>query len=225
MTYLFNGVSLKNGRHSNMDSLFLKSKSISGESALLAVVGDGVGSLADGAFASREAVRILSEWFEQVEDRDRIGLEMRDVILGINDYIISEAKRRNIETASTISVLLLIEDRYYTVHVGDSRIYSCENGVLTVITEDDISESGKLTACIGQARNIVLQYSEGTAVDKTFLICSDGLYNKMDKDLMIDKMIFKSKRALKESMEALTQYAIQCGERDNISLALVKLES
>jgi len=44
-----------------MDSLLLTEKRISGVPSLLAVVCDGVGSMADGAFASVETVRMLNE--------------------------------------------------------------------------------------------------------------------------------------------------------------------
>ncbi len=223
--YLYDGVSLQNRRQSNMDSFILKSRNIRGKNALLTSVCDGVGSLSEGMFASGQAVQMLGEWFDKVNNTDSIGLKMRDAILDINRYIILEANRMGIETASTISVLLLIEDLYHIVHVGDSRIYSYENNVLSLLTSDDISESGNLTAYIGRVEDVVLQYYEGIAEDKTFLICSDGLYNRMDVNFMINKLKIKNKRALKESMESLTQYVIEQGEQDNISLALVKIES
>lgn len=225
MNYLYNGISLQNKRQSNMDSLLLKSGRISDKDALLVVVCDGVGSLRDGAFASGTAVRMLSEWFGRETNTDRIGLRMRDAILEINAYIMLEAKRKKMNTASTLSALLLIKDVYYIAHVGDSRIYSYEGDLLSVLTNDDVSESGKLTACIGQTENIVLQYSEGLAAGKIFLLCSDGLYKRMDPNFIVTKMKIENKRSLKESVEALTQYVINIGERDNISLALVKIES
>jgi serine/threonine protein phosphatase PrpC len=63
MDYLFDGVSLKNGRETNMDSLLLTARKINKTPTLLAVLCDGVGSMADGAFASIESVRLLNDWF------------------------------------------------------------------------------------------------------------------------------------------------------------------
>jgi serine/threonine protein phosphatase PrpC len=208
-----------------MDSLLLKCGLINETNALLAVVCDGVGSLADGDFASGTAVRKLSEWFDGVSSIEHIGLRLRDIILEINAHVISEAKQRNLETASTLSALLLIERDYHIAHIGDSRIYCYEDGELTILTSDDVSESGKLTACIGRSKDIFLQYYEGPATGKTFLICSDGAYKRMDIDFMIAKLKIWNKKSLNEPIETLPQYVIERGEQDNISLAIVKIES
>jgi len=129
--------------------------------------------------------------------------------------------------ASTLSALLLIENIYYITHIGDSRIYcyECENETLTVLTNDDVSESGKLTACIGQNENIFLQYSEGVASGKIFLVCSDGLYKKMDTGFLANQMKKCNKRSLKELIVSLPQYVMDRGEQDNISMALIKMEN
>jgi len=225
VNYHYDGVSLQNRRQSNMDSLLLKCLKISRKNALLAVVCDGVGSLADGAFASGTATRMLGKWFSEAKGIDRIGLRMRDTVLEINTDIISEAKRLNMNTASTLSALLLIEDTYHIVHAGDSRVYCYSDELLSILTNDDISTEGKLTSCIGISENIILQYSEGQAADRLFLLCSDGLYKRMNTDFMIARIKTIDKRTLKEALEALTRHAIECGEQDNISLALVLTES
>jgi len=225
VSYIFNGISLQNGRQSNMDSLLLKNRIIDKKNIMLAVVCDGVGSLSDGAFASGTAVKMLSEWFSELTDMNRIGIILRDVILKINLYIVSEAKKNNMNTASTLSALLLIENNYYAVHIGDSRIYIYENDLFSILTNDDVSESGKLRGCIGQTENIFLQYFEGAAENKTFLLCSDGLYKRMNIEFLTEKMKNFGKRYLKEYVNSLPKYVIECGEKDNITFALIKMEN
>ena len=226
MKYLFRGVSLKNMRQTNMDSLLLKSRRIIKSNAMIAVVCDGVGSLTDGGFASAMAVRLLIEWFSSVNSTNHIGLRMRDAVYLINARIISESKQKNLETASTLSALLLIEHNYYITHLGDSRIYCYEDktDALSILTNDDVSESGKLSAYIGKTEDIFLQYSEGTAIGKTFLVCSDGLYKRMDAEFMTNNLKTWNAKAKDKSLNALSQYVIERGERDNISLALIKTE-
>jgi serine/threonine protein phosphatase PrpC len=224
VNYLFSGESLRNKRPVNMDSLLLKCGMIREKKALLAVVCDGVGSLADGAFASKRAVQMLSEWFSKADTACRIGLALRDAIITINGHVMKEAGKANIKAASTLSALLLINRYYYIVHIGDSRIYSCEDETLSILTCDDISEEGKLTACIGQTENIFLQYYEGKASGKTFLICSDGLYKRMDTDFLRSQLKDWDKCSAEEAIKNLTQYVIEQGEQDNISIALVKTE-
>ena len=223
MKYLFNGVSLQNGRQSNMDSLLLKSRQIAGKSAVLAVVCDGVGSMADGAFASGTAVVMLSEWFSKLAAAERAGLKMRDTVLEINSRIVSEAEKHDLNAASTLSALLLVENEFFIVHTGDSRVYSFGDGALSTHTGDDVTESGKLVGYIGKRGEIFPQYSEGAATGKVFLVCSDGLYKRMDESFMAMKMKNWSKRSMKESLESLPQYVISRGEQDNITLAIVKI--
>ena len=205
-----------------MDSLLLRERVIAGQDALIAVVCDGVGALEDGAFAASTAVRMLSDWFGGLDTAERIGLRMRDAALAINAHIVAKAKAEAKNTASTLSALLLLGDMYYIVHVGDSRIYSFSQGVLAQLTKDDTAESGQLKSCIGRKEDIVLYYTEGTAGPMTFLLCTDGLYKRMDLQLMLAKMDFGSKKSLKKAIASLTQYVIGQDERDNISLALVK---
>ena len=250
MRYLYHGISLQNKRPSNMDSLLLKCGTIGGGPALLALVCDGVGSMADGAFASGEAARMLSEWFDAAGSAGasgatdltgaagRVGLAMRDEVLRINKTIIARAKERGMDTATTLSALLLAGSAYYIVHIGDSRIYCLDGGrldggrgdrgaggqdqALSLLTHDDVSESGRLTACIGQTEALFPQYAEGDGGEKTFLLCSDGLYKRIDHSIMISTMKNWSEKAMKEPVEALAQYAVKQGERDNITVALAR---
>lgn len=222
MEYLYGGACLQNGRPTNMDSLLLKSRRIDGIDALLAVVCDGVGSLSEGSYASGTAARMLGEWFDCISEIERIGLKLRDAASAANAQITAEAKRKGIQTASTLSALLLVATAYYIVHVGDSRIYSYDGKSLSLLTSDDVSQSGKLTACIGRTDETVLQYSEGTATDHIFLICSDGLYKRTDLQSMIPRLKAGSRRMVNEAISALMQHAIDQGERDNITLAVVK---
>jgi len=227
-----------------MDSLLLKSGTIQSRSAFLALVCDGVGSMADGSFASGETARMLNEWFDRADSVARIGLDMRDAILRINSHIISQAKARNLNTATTLSATLFIENSYYITHIGDSRIYCYDpdhanarglsdqtivgdtgsRPALSLLTSDDVSVSGKLTACIGQTDNIFPHYAEGAAGGKTFLLCSDGLYKRMDTDVMVSAIKNWDRKSLRSPADMLTRYVIERGEPDNITVAMVKIE-
>ena len=222
MKYFYNGVSLQNNRQINMDSLLLKSRRIGDKDAMLAVVCDGVGSLADGGYASGTAVRLLNEWFGGETLTARAGIRIRDIILDINAYVIKEAANHNIDTASTLSALFLVDDYFYIAHIGDSRIYSYGDGLLKVLTNDDVSESGELTAYLGKRADIFMQCYEGAAPGKIFMVCSDGLYKKMDAGQIIEKMLDWDKRPHDAPVNSLARYVIERGERDNITLALIK---
>jgi serine/threonine protein phosphatase PrpC len=207
-----------------MDSLLLTVRRIGRGDALLAVVCDGVGSLEHGAVASGMAVRMLSEAFGALNDAERVGLTLSDAVLGINAHICREAKTQGISTATTLSALLITNGAYYIVHIGDSRIYGFNGGALTLLTHDDVSDSGRLAACIGRDENISLKYSEDDAVGKCFLLCTDGLYKRMDMEYLTEKLARINKRTLKGLVSALPRYVIEKGEQDNITLAIIKTE-
>ena len=224
MSYYYYDKSLQNRLPSNMDCMLVKSRHIEGRSTLLAVVCDGFGSYENGMYASATAIKMLRGWFATITNADNIGMKMKDAVLKINSCIISQTKQSNINTASTLSALLLIEDVFYIAHVGDSRVYSYDGKMLTLLTNDDVSESGTLTACMGQKEDVVIQYYEGMATGKTFIVCSDGLYKRMDMNFMASRIKISNRRLFKESAKILAQHVVEHGEQDNISIALVKVK-
>lgn len=121
-----------------MDSLLLKERNISGTEVCLATVCDGVGSLENGAVASSLAIQILIDWLNRLTTTERIGLKLLDTVHDINQKIVQEAISNHVRTASTLSALLMADGKYYTSHVGDSRIYSCSEEGFHQLTEDQV---------------------------------------------------------------------------------------
>lgn len=220
--YIYSGICFKNGRTSNMDSLLVKIRRFGGKEALLAVVCDGVGSLQDGEFASGTAARELGEWFDSLKNFERAGMKMRDMVHTINAHIVYAVKQKNLQSASTLSAILLFEGRYHITHVGDSRVYAHDGQALIQLTCDDVSETGSLTAYIGREDGLVPQYLEGDAAEQTFLLCSDGLYKRMDWEFFSANMGTGSMREAKNSVNVLTRYVVNRGEKDNITAVLIK---
>ena len=223
MGFLFDGICLQNGRQTNMDSLLLAGRKIAGTPSMLAVVCDGVGSMADGAFASMESVRLLNEWFTGIGSIERAGLRMRDEVFSINAKIVAYANEKGVSTATTLSALLLIGRQYYIVHAGDSRIYSAGGDGLLPLTVDTVDDTGKLTTAIGRRDDPELHYSEGIAVNDVFLLCSDGLYKRIDDAWLFKHIDAGGKKALKKTLKLLSGFAIERGESDNITIAILKI--
>jgi len=223
MEFLFDGLCLQNGRETNMDSLLLAERKISGTPVLLAVVCDGVGSLVDGAFASMESVRSLNAWFYELSDIFRAGLRLRDEVLSINSRILADSAALGVKTATTLSALLLVGNYYYVVHSGDSRVYAVNNDGLLSLTTDMVNESGKLTSCIGRFDNPELYYTEGVSDSDGFLLCSDGLYKRVDENIVFNNIDIDTRKSLSKTLNNLSDFAIGQGERDNISIAIIKI--
>jgi len=203
-----------------MDSLLLRKRSVVGRDILLAVVCDGVGSMEHGSYASAYAAKALNQWFDQAEDVQRLGLRLRDRVLEINQEIIAEAEANGLRTASTLSALLLTGPKYYIVHTGDSRVYCWADHKLVQLTTDQ-SQGGQLTACLGHRGYTDLTYNEGLCTGQGFLICSDGLYKRMDLEHLRQKLGDLKKKNIRKVLAHLVSYVEERGETDNISLALV----
>lgn len=220
MAVYYDGISLQNRKGTNMDSILLKRKTLAGRELCLAVVCDGVGSLEQGAFAASAAVRMFSTWFEKLESENRIGLELRDYVMEIHQRVLKAARGYQIRTASTLSALLLDGERYYVVHIGDSRIYCYRDGIVEQLTQDQVCR-GRLTSCLGHENRPSIQYNEGVLHGELFLLCTDGLYKRLDDSFFQSELAGTDKKRLKKTVEQLAQCAVEQGEKDNISLALV----
>jgi len=203
-----------------MDSLLLKKRIVSGKEVCLAAVCDGVGSLEDGAVASSIAIQMLIEWMNQIGTDERIGLALIDIVQKINQRVVHESIENGIQTASTLSALLLTGEKYYTAHVGDSRIYCYVSGGLRQLTEDQVL-NGKLAGYLGRTENFSVSYREYDWLGEKFLLCSDGLYKKLDTKCMEKYCSQVNKGNISRILEKLVQSAIKNGESDNISAAFV----
>ena len=215
------GLSVQNQRPSNMDSILVCQRTVGQGAALLAVVCDGVGSVRDGAFSATYCTANLARWFQQAQST-RLGLELRDRVLALNGELLRLAKEKGLNTATTLSALLLTEGQYVTVHIGDSRIYHYNGMELKQLTQDDNSSQGKLTGCIGQWQDILPHYDEGAAKNGVFLLCSDGLYKCLSREALGVEVTRSFGKSQRRALKRLTKAAIAAGATDNISAILVQ---
>ena len=221
MACVYAGISLTNGRAVNMDSLLLKSRTVAGTEVCLAAVCDGVGSLADGALSAQWAVQMLYNWLENLEDAEELGARLRDYVQTMNLAIRTKAQKQQAETACTLSCLLLWRQWYCLAHVGDSRIYLWEQGALRQLTQDQ-ARRGRLTQAMGHREHVTVFFQQGEQRgEQRFLLCSDGLYKRMEPETLGACMARLNRRSLQKALRQLTEHVISQGERDNISAALL----
>ncbi|MBC5716764.1 serine/threonine-protein phosphatase [Colidextribacter sp. 210702-DFI.3.9] len=221
MACVYDGISLTNGRAVNMDSLLLKSRTVAGTEVCLAAVCDGVGSLADGALSAQWAVQMLYNWLENLEDAEELGARLRDYVQTMNLAIRTKAQKQQAETACTLSCLLLWRQWYCLAHVGDSRIYLWEQGALRQLTQDQ-ARRGRLTQAMGHREHVTVFFQQGEQRgEQRFLLCSDGLYKRMEPETLGACMARLNRRSLQKALRQLTEHVISQGERDNISAALL----
>jgi len=197
----------------------------------LVVVADGMGGHRAGNIASEMSVTDLG--------RDWINTDFRE-LSQIRDWMIAaiDAENRKIYElgqneeykgmGTTIEVLAFVDNAVIFAHVGDSRIALIRNGEYKQLTNDHslvnaLIKAGQLTK-EGQAAPIeadlgVQQLEPGDYI----LANSDGLTNMISTEQIVH--IVNSPGFLEEKTSRLVAAANEAGGLDNITVALVKVES
>lgn len=234
-------------RETNDDSILAMRRIVNGHMICLYVVADGCGGMSGGSKASRLITQSLMEWMEECINNDFFNENLTDDYINrvldkeidlINEYVIEKGKGDGLKTASTMSLLFTVDDRYYIKHTGDSRIYRIRWS-LKQLTEDqtlvaDMVRNGSITRreakthqkrhvlnmCMGYYKNLRIFSSQGNIKNNDiFLICSDGLYNSIGRR----KLVKNSRRRDFVNNAQRLRKAILAGKAlDNVSVILVK---
>lgn len=235
----------------NQDSLLIKHAIYENVEVLMAVVCDGMGGLSKGELASATVIRSFSDWFTNVLPfelqcldfqilSDKLTLLLKDINARIIDY----GQKNDVNLGTTVSGILFIEDKYFIHHIGDSRIYHINSEVKQLTIDQTFVERevvrGRLTPeqakndkrrnlllqCVGASKAIEPQVIFGTIEPGFYLLCSDGLRHTITENEMLYTFGgSENKETLKKGARLLINTAKSRGEKDNISVIVVKIES
>jgi serine/threonine protein phosphatase PrpC len=221
-------------RASNEDSGFV--------GPYVALVADGVGGAAAGEVASATAAYAVA-----AVALGRLGESPEQVItqaaLAARDNIRLGVQRdlNRLGMATTLTVVVCDGRRVALGHVGDSRAYLLQDGVLRQLSTDHtyvqhLIDTGGLTP-EGRAthpwRNVVLRSVDGDpagpdidvipldlAVGDRLLLCSDGLTDLVDDDTIAEALRTED---AEDAASVLTAAALSAGGRDNITCIVLDL--
>jgi len=232
-------------REKNEDYLYAKSN--------LFIVADGMGGHMAGEVASRIAVETFIENFNSsLKDRSK----KTDILdfSQIKELLLKSIKIANREVygkailqpeyhgmGTTFTGCYIQQDKAYTIHVGDSRLYIKRGVEFNLLTSDhtivgelfrrgEISyeqtfnhpQRNYLTNVLGVAKDIDPDFfSHKVLPEDILLLCSDGL-NSMLRDEDIANIIDKYKDA-RNIAKNLIKGAIKKGGLDNITVIVVKI--
>ncbi|MDH5765934.1 MAG: Stp1/IreP family PP2C-type Ser/Thr phosphatase [Gammaproteobacteria bacterium] len=169
------------------------------------------------------------------------SIAVEQAIKEANNVIFDSAsKNEQYEGMGTTIVVLLFYDNRFTVgHVGDSRLYRLRDSQLELLTRDhtllqelvdrgfytreearNSMKKNLVTRAVGVSDTVEVDITEDTAaVDDIYLLCSDGL-NDMIEDDLIEDVINNYKSNLNKIAEELIKQANQHGGKDNVSALL-----
>lgn len=193
---------------------------------VIAAVADGIGGHRGGREASEYTVRGLLADYYATPDTWAVPRAIEAVADALNRWVIAEAGR-NAELAgmaTTLSALVLRGRRYYTAHIGDSRIYRLHEGRLQLLTTDHVWEhpelNNVLSRAVGLDPRLLLDFGEGEmAVGDRFLLISDGVWGILPDPLMAEVLLDHPEP--QAAAAALASLALAQGGHDNASAVVV----
>jgi protein phosphatase len=219
-------------RSSNQDSAYASDR--------LLIVADGMGGAAAGDLASAEALGVLRELDDELDDDALTALRqgVQDANARLAALIESDPSVEGMGT--TVEAMLFDGDKFAVAHIGDSRSYRLRGGKLTQLSIDhtfvqSLVEEGKLTpaearehphrslllrALLGRDDNAAdLSWLQPQLGDR-YLLCSDGL-----TDMVLDATIEQVLGAptIEQAAEELVRRALDAGGVDNVTVVIGEL--
>lgn len=220
--FVYDGISLKNKRDTNMDSVVMCLREIQGKKIGLFVVCDGVGSNPNGGEASRFLTTELSQWFFDLTLPRKFGVILNRQVLELNHALIDQEHGGT----STLTAMLLTPSRAYFTHVGDTRVYQSDKQLIapwTQLSTDQKNPENALVDYMGKPKQLVIDSWEVPVTTTRFLLCSDGFYNRLDWTTAAPALAQANKHSIRPTLESLAQDVIDKGEQDNASALLISV--
>lgn len=249
MVYSFGGMSDPGMKAVNQDCASWCLAECGGERIVLLAVCDGMGGLAHGELASAGVATEFEAWFRREISALSCRPDRMDLVRQQWDQLIGQKNaqlcQQPAQMGTALAVLLLWEEDYLLVNVGDVRGYLLRDRLEQLSVDQsyvsNLVATGRLSreeARRHPNRNILLQcigaddavepvFSAGkTRNGDIYLLCSDGLVHEI-WDAEIETLLKESCRAvqgdvLQNGIEELIRRARQRGEIDDITAIAVR---
>lgn len=209
---------------------------------LLFVVCDGMGGHAAGQIASELACKTFIDVYLH-HPASEADTAMRAAVVAANRFVtdVSRAVPARRGMGTTLSALILLQNKAFTVQIGDSRIYRLRNGELLQMTVDhtwveEMTRNGlmsreeaenhprkhMLTRAIGVEGDIQpdIELHDLKPGDQ-YLLCSDGLINHVGDGAIAQAL---STLAPSEAVWKLVGQALTGGGSDNCTVLVVRVD-
>lgn len=204
---------------------------------------DGMGGHASGKTASHLALRELkTQILKKSHFKTKFGFTsfimkaIKKANYAVNDLGTSSIQYRDMGT--TLILAAIHKDELYIFNVGDSRCYALDDGRLVQLSEDQtyvqfLYKTGKIKKeemATHPKRHVLMNalgtYPSITTVNRRFkkkfskiLLCSDGLYNMVEEDVIQD-VLLNEELSTESKVDNLINLANANGGKDNIAIAL-----
>lgn len=209
----------------NQDAFWLSGSSTGGKGSLV-VVCDGVSTsqtphMASGLAAMRAGEALLKGG-EPLEALDAARIAVETIPFDVDS---------DLPGPSTTAMAVLLRPgradgmtEAFWAWVGDSRIYWIPlTGAPRLLTIGHVDEFGRLARCLGSGADGTPETGHGAFPSGGWiLLCTDGLWG-YDPGMDASAVRIRTASGAAEACARLVQYALDCGGRDNVTAALVRL--
>lgn len=209
---------------------------------VLVAVADGVSGEEGGEIASRTAIDVTLRAYRESPrswgPAKRIYRAAQQANIEIYDRAIVVTELRRM--ATTLTALVVDEGMVHVAHCGDSRLYLIREGRIEQKTKDhtvtaekrrmgllsaerakDHAERSTLTHALG--RELIAAVDRITfpvAGGDTLVVCSDGLYNALSDDTLLE---IASGKDAQVACRELIRAANTLGTADNLTVGVVQI--
>lgn len=239
-------------KDTNQDSLSVKVINTSQGRMAFAILCDGMGGLAKGEVASASVIRAFDNWIYNelsnlcnapIEDA-AIRQQWEKIVLEQNEMIKAYGAGQGVKLGTTLVAMLLTQNRYYVVNVGDSRAYEITTELKQLtqdqtfvarevaqgnMTEEEAlmdSRRSVLLQCVGASDEVYPDFFFGTPSENAvYMLCSDGFRHEVLPEEIFEKLqpnVLMDEYQMNQNSTYLIELNKQRKERDNISVALVR---
>lgn len=212
------------------------------EKGVLMVVADGMGGHAAGEVASALVVESLRKALSELpSDHGPLQRLLDAAVRRVNQEVFRKAQsveRKGM--GATLTAVLVHDAEAWVAEVGDSRAYLLRGGTLRQVTKDQsyvqvLLDAGVLTpeqARTSPQKNIILQamgLEESVTVSlgrialrrgDRFLLCSDGLWGKLDDAELRDQL---ADERLAGAPARMVDLANERGAEDNVTVVVAEV--
>ena len=239
-------------KKTNQDAVLLQEADSDYGRIVFAAVCDGMGGLAQGEVASSMLIKALAAWFEerlpillgQGFTSKLLFYEWDVLAKELNVKIANYGRNNHLMLGTTLTALLLFDERYYIVNIGDSRIYRLTDHIRCLTRDHSYVQQemdrGRMTANEARkssGRNVLLQCIGASAVvkpdyyrgeleaEQVFLLCSDGFRHVITNEEMyeyLNSQVVVSEENMEYQIKTLIDLNKYRKETDNISAILIK---
>ena len=239
-------------KKTNQDSYMIKEAQTKRGRVCLCVLCDGMGGLSSGELASATVIRAFEQWFETqfpvlLSDFsfERLKEQWIHITEELNQRLAAHTAGTGHRMGTTLAGLLLMENHYYIINVGDSRVYALLDQVYQLTKDQSLVQQqidlGRLSPeqaeihpqrnvllqCIGASDAVMPDFYEGAVHPGTlFLLCSDGFRHVVSEDEIYMQLApdsLRDEQTMKERLVWLTELEKARMEVDNISSVTVKV--